>query len=347
MHKEDHGAAWDAVDASGGDPRSTEELLALPFRKRLALYLHQRFPLLQHGILILSYFSANQFLAQAVTTEGRPMTYGPASWLNFLLLFCLFFHLRVFDEHKDRWKDEKAYPGRYLSRGVIAYATLWKLGLGAIAMELVLVLLAGPTAVFTWLVVLGWSLLMFKEFFLGEWLQERIFLYAVTHTTIMFFFDMIIWSITTGRWLWEVDWLFVLYAFNGVFVAFTFEFARKIRMPEDEHALVDSYSKRLGPHGAARLVLAVMAAATACTVTVGATLRLHGAFFVAIAVLLAGASLGFLHFRLRPNRKTAKRLELYSSCYIVSFDFCLVFALIAKYGIAVDLFGNLLRNWNP
>jgi hypothetical protein len=161
----------------------------------------------------------------------------------------------------------------------------------------------------------------------------------------MFGFDLVIWSVTTGRWIWEADWLFVIYAFNGVFVAFTFEFARKIRMPEDEHEFVDSYSKHLGPFKAALLVLGVMAAATACTVTVGAVLKLHWAFFATLGVLFTLASMGFLHFRLHPCRATAKRLEIYSSLYIVSFDFCLVFALVAKKGIALDLFGNMLRGW--
>lgn len=333
--------AWDPH--SGHAPRAAEDFAALrarPYAARLWLYLGQRFPLFRHGILIFSYFSANQFLAQAVTRGDAPMVYDGASVLNFLLLFCLFFHLRVFDEHKDRASDVAAYPDRYLTRGVFTYAELWRLGLAAIAVEAVLAIVAGPAAVVTWLVVLGWSLLMYREYFVREWLRRHIFVYAVTHTTIMFGFDLLIWSVTTGRWLWEVDGLYVIYALNGVFVAFTFEFARKIRVPEDEHAQVDSYSKYLGPFGAAWLVLGVMAGATLCTVIVGRRLGFPPVFFVLLAVLLAVGATGVALFRLRPSRRTARAVDIFASLHIVSFDFCLVGFLVARYGLTMAFFAG-------
>ncbi len=332
-----------AYDPLGSDVALDEahfaRLRARPYAARLWLYLGQRFPLLRHGILIFSYFSANQFLAQAVTRGEGPMVYDARSILNFFMLLCLFFHLRVFDDHKDRDSDIAAFPHRYLSRGVFTYAELWRLGLLAIALEAVIAWLAGPAAVLTWLLVLGWSLLMFKEYFVRDWLRRRIFLYALTHTTILFGFDLLIWSVTTGRWLWEVNWLYFVYALNGVFVAFTFEFARKIRVPEDEHVLVDSYSKHLGPFGAAWLVLGVMAGATVCTAIVGVALRLSPAFFILLAVLLAVGSFGVASFRRRPSRRTARWVEVYASLHIVSFDFCLVAFLAQKYGLRVNLWG--------
>ena len=310
-----------------------ERLRRLSYAARLRLYLRERFPLLRHGALIFSYFSANQFLAQAVTRDGGPMMYDAASALNFFMLLCLFFHLRVFDDHKDREADTAAYPNRILTRGVFTYGELWRLGLAAIGAEAVIAAIAGPAAVLTWLVVLGWSILMYKEYFVRDWLRPRVFLYAITHTTIMFGFDLLIWSVTTGRWLWETDGLYVVYALNGVFVAFTFEFARKIRMPEDEHEMVDSYSKRIGPFGAAYLVLAVMSGATLCTAIVGLRLGLPRLFFALLLALLALGSLGVARFRLAPSRRTARLVEVFASLHIVSFDFCLAGFLIAKYGL--------------
>ncbi len=335
------GAAWDPLNENPTtDDAVFARLREAPYSTRLRLYLGQRFPLLRHGILIFSYFSANQFLAQAVTCGDRPMVYNAVSWLNFFMLFCLFFHLRVFDEHKDRDKDLVAYPNRYLSRGVFTYRELWRLGMLALVAEAVIASLAGPAATLTWLVVVGWSLLMYREFFVGKWLQKHIFLYAITHTTIMFCFDMLIWSVTTGLWIWQNNILFVIYALNGVFVAFTFEFARKIRVPEDENEMVDSYSKHIGPFGAAYLVLGVMTGATICTAIVGWCLGLGKGFLALLAVLLAFGSVGIVRFRLSPTRRTARLVEVYSSLHIVSFDFCLVIFLVAQHGLTVDLFGG-------
>ncbi|MCC5847789.1 MAG: UbiA family prenyltransferase [Verrucomicrobia bacterium] len=332
-------SAWDPHNETrAADDAEFSRLRALPWFKRLRLYLRQRFPLAQHGILIFSYFSANQFLAQTVTAGDGPMVYNATSWLNFFMLLCLFFHLRVFDEHKDREKDVAAYPDRLLSRGVFSYRDLWRLGLLAVALEALIAFVAGPAALLTWLLVLGWSLLMYREFFIGNWLCKHVFLYAVTHTTIMFGFDLLIWSVTTGRWFWQTDPIFIVYAFNGVFIAFTFEFARKLRPPEDEHDQVDSYSKTLGPRRAALLVFGVMAAATACTAWVGLQLKFHPGFHLLLLLLLALGSSGVVCFYRTPNRKNAKLVALTSSLHIISFDFCLVFFLIARHGLRVSLF---------
>lgn len=332
-------AAWDPHNRTrAADEAEFARLRALPWLKRLRLYLRQRFPLAQHGLLIFSYFSANQFLAQTVTAGDGPMRYNADSWLNFLMLFCLFFHLRVFDEHKDREKDLAAYPDRLLSRGVFSYRDLWRLGWIAIALEALIAFIAGPAALLTWALVLGWSLLMYREFFIGDWLCKHVFLYAVTHTTIMFGFDLLIWSVTTGREFWQTDPVFILYAFNGVFIAFTFEFARKLRPPEDEHDQVDSYSKALGPRRAALLVIGVMAAATACTARVGVQLNFAPHFHLLLLLLLALGSTGVIGFYRNPNRQNAKRAALTSSLHIISFDFCLVLYLIARHGLRISLF---------
>ena len=116
-----------------------------PFPVRLLAYLRERFPLGGHGLLIVSYYSSNQFLARALTQPGEPMRYSPHSLLGAIALLCLFFHLRVFDEHKDYDDDLKHYPERILQSGIITLRELRILGGVAITLELLLSGIAGKT----------------------------------------------------------------------------------------------------------------------------------------------------------------------------------------------------------
>ena len=117
-----------------------------PFARRLAAYLTERFPLLGHGVLIAAYYSSNQFLARTLTHPGEPMRYDVSTALGMITLLCFFFHLRVFDEHKDYAEDLVHYPHRVLQSGVVTLRDLKVLGGIAIAAEVVLSLLRGPAA---------------------------------------------------------------------------------------------------------------------------------------------------------------------------------------------------------
>ena len=72
-----------------------------PFPRRLRAYLGERFPLGGNVLLIISYYSSNQFLAHTLAHPGEPMSYSLRSLAGAVMLLCMFFRLRVFDEHKD------------------------------------------------------------------------------------------------------------------------------------------------------------------------------------------------------------------------------------------------------
>src|SRR5688572_13248829 len=140
-----------------------------PYPRRLSAYLAERFPVLGHGLLIVAYYSSNQFLARALTTPGRPMHYDLTSLLGAVTLFCFFFHLRVFDEHKDYAEDVIHHPDRVLQRGVITLGDLKILGGIAIALEIVLSAVRGAPALAAWGLAFAFSLLMLKELVARRW----------------------------------------------------------------------------------------------------------------------------------------------------------------------------------
>ena len=308
-----------------------------PFLARLGAYLQERFPPLGHGVLIVSYYSCNQFLAQALANPGEPMRYSRSTIVGAITLLCVFFHLRVFDEHKDFAEDSKHYPNRVLQRGLVTLPQLRVLGLWAISFEIIAAAIwayfYSPAALVSVLMVLAFSLLMLKEFFVGDWLRERFLIYATSHMLIMPLMAMIVFSYTTNRYLWEAPGWYWFYAFVGFFVTFNWEISRKIRAPEDEIEGVDSYTKIFGTYGAAHAVLVVRAIDTAMVAAVGYHLGLAWWFYAILIALYCVCLIGFFQYRWNTTRKTAKRMEVYAGMYIIAFDLTLAAALGTMLGV--------------
>jgi 4-hydroxybenzoate polyprenyltransferase len=286
-------------------------------------------------LLIVSYYSSNQFLAQTLTHPGEPMRYSGATLAGAITLLCLFFHLRVFDEHKDYEDDLKYYPERVLQRGLITLRDLKILGASAIAVELILSWMAGPPAFLSLLIALGFSLLMLKEFFVGAWLRQHFLLYATSHMLIMPLFALVIFSFATGAYAWEAPGWFWLYAFVGFFVTFNWEISRKIRAPEEERDGVDSYTKLFGTYGAAYAVLLVRVIDTGMVALVGLHLGLPPWFYLILVALFCVCLLGFFQYRFTTTPRTARRMEIYAGMYIVAFDITLAIALVVRHGLHI------------
>ena len=308
-----------------------------PFSKRLLAYLNERFPLVGHGILIVSYYSSNQFLAEILTRPNAKLVYSVGSILGAVTIFCMFFHLRVFDEHKDYQTDLKHYPDRILQSGIITLRDLKILGAIAIAIELAAAALWMPTgkpaALIAVLVAIAYSVLMLKEFFIGEWLSKRFLLYAISHMLIMPLFAMVVFSFATGEYFWHAPGWFWVYAFVGFFVTLNWEISRKIRAPEQEIVGVDSYTKIFGTYGAAYAVLIVRVVDTVIVALVGWHIGASRWFYAALVLLFLICLVGFFQYLFHTSPKTAKRMETYAGIYIIAFDLILAVELIARYGV--------------
>lgn len=304
-----------------------------PFPRRLSAYLAERFPLLGHGVLIAAYYSSNQFLARVLTEPGRPMHYDLSSLLGAVTLFCFFFHLRVFDEHKDYADDCVHYPQRVLQSGLITLRDLKVLGAIAIGLEILLAAIRGPQALAGWSLAFGFSLLMLKEFFARDWLKRRFLLYATSHMLLMPLLSLMVFSFATGRWPWEAPAWYWVYAWVGFFVTFNWEVSRKIRAPEDEIEGVDTYTRIFGTYGAAYIVLLIRVIDTALVALVGWHLGVSVWFYAALVALFLVCLIGFFQYRFHTNRKTAKRMEVYAGMYIIAFDLILAVEIARLYGL--------------
>ena len=303
-----------------------------PYATRLRAYLRERFPLFGHVLLIVSYYSSNQFLAKALVNPGVPMQYTPRSALGALTLLFFFFHLRVFDEHKDFEEDSRFHPHRVLQRGVITLADLRRLAALAIMGEVLFAFAAWPQASAAWVIAFVFSVLMLKEFFIKDWLKRHFLVYATSHMLLMPLLSLMIFSFATRGFPWEAPGQFWIYAFVGFFVTFNVEVSRKIRAPQDEIEGLDSYSKIFGTYGAAWIVLALRLIDTTLVSIVGYSIGVSLWFYVAIAVLFLVTLVTFVRFRMNTTTASAKALERNAGIYLIAFDLILAIELIRMNG---------------
>jgi len=187
-------------------------------------------------LVVLFYGSAGLVAAGLVAAEPVFIWQAP------LVILLVFFHLRVFDEHKDAEEDMKAHPDRLLSRGVIGLPFLRNAALVAIAAEAGLAASISTSALIAWGVCLAFTLLMAVEFGVGKWLRTRMMAYAFSHNPITPLLGVFAWS-TTGL---PFDPLFGWYLGAVAAGGLAFEVGRKIRLPEEERPGVSTYSQALG-----------------------------------------------------------------------------------------------------
>lgn len=234
-----------------------EQTLSLqdPLARRILAWMDERFPF-ANAVLFFILYLVSAWLARYLGGEGA-IQVGAADVVACLVTWSFFLLLRVFDEHKDYELDVKNHPQRVLQSGLITLNHLKVLGAIGVVLQLAWSLyldggVFGPVTT-AWAVMVGWSLLMLKEFFCGEWLEKRLTLYAFSHMLIM---PLIVW------WLMQMGQPGLVWTpLAGLMMAlsfvtgFGFEITRKTRGPEEERDTVDSYTKVFGVRGASCIVM--------------------------------------------------------------------------------------------
>jgi len=150
---------------------------------RWITYLKERFPLPTYILLV-----------GGISLSGLYLNHGSFALIPFFISFfglILFFALlRLMDELKDFEKDKIAHPDRPLPRGLLQKKEVSRtINRGEVSLLvyslLIFELLNFPAALaYVFLAIYLW--LMYREFYLGEWLVNRPFLYAISHQGILF-----------------------------------------------------------------------------------------------------------------------------------------------------------------
>jgi hypothetical protein len=215
-------------------------------------FTRERFPLASHVPMVAVFALGNvAFAADAFRTVTLAPGRFAVVWLIGLLYF---FRLRCFDEIKDYEVDRRDNPDRALARGVVTHLQLGRAIGAALVLELILAAaLFGTTGLLIHGAAQAFSLLMYREFFIGGWLRTQLTIYAVTHTFSATLLGASLGMLHAAIGPRELNQRFFGALLFNWCLFNLFEFARKTWAPEEERPKVDSYSRRFGVPGAVLL----------------------------------------------------------------------------------------------
>ena len=251
--------------------------------KNFKIYLNERFPLGKNSLFVLiftlsGYIYAgllyNSKIIKSILSKevnrvplfwGKEIDKVPIIWYKlfplFIIIFMFFFQLRITDEFKDYEEDLKYRSYRPVQRGIISLKALGKIGIATIIIQIILAHVINSKLIYFMLLVWIYMFLMTKEFFIKNWLTERILIYALSHVVIMIFITLVIVK-GTGYILQDhfletlylllekykknifigLIPLFALNYLNGIVL----EIGRKTRKANEEEHGVQTYSKLWG-----------------------------------------------------------------------------------------------------
>ncbi|WP_374122989.1 UbiA family prenyltransferase [Leptotrichia hongkongensis] len=251
--------------------------------KNFKIYLNERFPLGKNSFFVLIFTLSGYIytellynskiikpillkeISRASLLWDKEIDKVPIIWYKllplFIIIFMFFFQLRITDEFKDYEEDLKYRSYRPVQRGVISLKTLRKIGIATVIVQIILAHVINPKLIYFMLLVWVYMFLMTKEFFIKNWLTERILIYALSHVVIMIFITLVIvkgtgyilqdhFSETLYLSLEKYEKnifiglipLFALNYLNGIVL----EIGRKTRKNDEEEHGVQTYSKLWG-----------------------------------------------------------------------------------------------------
>jgi 4-hydroxybenzoate polyprenyltransferase len=284
--------------------------------KRLWIYQSERFPIFQHGLMVLTFtFSAASFSRICRGEIGfiEPIHFV-AGFLSSLGFFCL---LRLFDEFKDAEEDAQYRPYRAVPRGLVSLKELGWLAVLVIACQVTVNLFVMPKMLWAYALALLYIALMSKEFFVAEWLKKRPLLYMASHMMVMPLIDFY----TTG-----LDWInagvlapkglvfFLVVTFlNGIVI----EFGRKIRAEEAEEEGVETYSALYGAKKASIAWLGILLMTFAFAVMASYVAGFGKQAILFLIPFLLICALPACLFLKKQTQTYAKKIELASGVWTI------------------------------
>ncbi|MFP5520071.1 MAG: manganese transporter permease [Bdellovibrionia bacterium] len=290
------------------------------------VFLKERFNPLQYIPTIAVFLAANAlYISRSENLEITTLSV----FLTFLMLTSFFLRMRLFDEIKDYEVDLKINPTRPLARGLITINEVKKAIVILLAAEALIAMALSPGTLVIWLVAALYSLLMYKEFFIGRWLRPHLTTYAITHTFVVNLLALLIMAGAAG-FQWQD-----LHAYHEAFIAMNwcyfnlFEFARKTFAATEERSGVDTYSSLFKPLGAWFLSIKEVLLGV---ILINAS-TINPLFFIGDRVRTKVAILAMIYFVLSlsylftPSLKTAKFFRTISGIYLLTHFLILAWTL--------------------
>jgi len=279
---------------------------------RWLTFIHERFEPVSHFIMIGLFVYAHYLVADAskfVIIEPHLILYvGIGTSLFFL-------KLRLYDEIKDFDVDVEKNPDRPLPRGLLGHFDVKRAIEFCLILEIIFFTSCGIPAFISILFAIGYSLLMYKEFFIPKLIRPHLTTYATSHTIVTFFLSMAIFSAFSRFNPWSMDRDFYLFGILSWLSFNIFELGRKVYQPCEEREGVDTYSSIWGKFGAFMLVF-VHAIAVSALILYISTVQYFFMLKLLTVQLVFLFIIGLIYL-IGKTQETGKLFRLYSSLYIV------------------------------
>ena len=326
----------------------------IQYIKNFKIYLNERFPLGKNSFFVLIFTLSgyiyigllynSKIITPILSKEvnrvsllwDKEIDKVPMIWYKllplFIIIFMFFFQLRITDEFKDYEEDLKYRPYRPVQRGIISLKALGKIGIATIIIQIILAHVINSKLIYFMLLVWIYMFLMTKEFFIKNWLTERILIYALSHVVIMIFITLVILK-GTG-YILESHFLETLYLslekyekniFIGLIPLFALnylngivlEIGRKTRKANEEEYGVQTYSKLWGRKKAV-FILCILYAIEYILVLLGLS-NMYKEFFMTGTLILTITLVISIYFMIKFLKKdlTGKIPENISGIWIL------------------------------
>lgn len=282
--------------------------------KAVFAYFRERFPLINMALFAILFFTV-----QAVSSYFISLQPEWSSWwivMGVLAVISFFFRLRVFDEIKDFKIDARNHPQRVLQSGRIQIKHLISLSLLGTIVEIVWSLLSGWPVLIVWTIAFVYSVLMRYEFFIGEFLNKYLLLYATTHMLVMPF--IILWVYTAFHPELEILLPYYILAALSLLSGFSFEIARKIHAPVAEREGVASYSASVGYPGSIILALVLLLAGVFVQLYLLSLINARSWAYILIGFIFFLALLFYINNLFRPSEKRLRLAEKLVSLFMLA-----------------------------
>lgn len=288
-----------------------------PFLRRFYIYQKERFPVLGHGLLVAAFsFSAISYSRICRGAEGfvsiETFAVGVFTTISLFLL------VRIFDEFKDAEDDARFRKELPVPRGLVSYRELAVTGTVVVLAQVVVNLAFFPKMLWIYAVVVGYLLLMGKEFFVPEWLKKHQFWYVTSHMFIIPLIDIyasgLDWLLAGVEAPAGLFFFFAVSYMNGIVL----EVGRKVRAPRQESEGVVTYTSMLGVSRAIGLWLIVLAATLSLSVAASVFAGHGNAVLAVLGAVFLICALPALMFWKSQTEKLAKMVEYASAAWTIS-----------------------------
>jgi hypothetical protein len=281
--------------------------------RRWTEFMQERFEPVSHLLMILFFVGGHYLMADA----SRFIILEPTQvFLVTIGVGVFFFKLRCYDELKDYDTDVEINPDRPLPRGLLRHNEVKRRIERCILVEVIIFTSCGSSAGF-WAIAIaiGYSLLMYKEFFIPKLIGPHLTTYATSHTVVTFFVSVAIFSALSRYSPWQHHQDVYYFGLTSWLLFNIFELGRKTYQPSEEREGIDTYSSVWGKFGAFMLIFSQAALSSYFLLQISTIdLPLMKGWLIGSLSLLLLVGLAYL-FTKKPF--TGKLYRNFSSFYIV------------------------------